>query len=351
MAKAKKLPSGNWRAQVYLGRDANNKRIVRSVTASTKKEAELRAAQIQMTVPGDRMTLRQAFNKYVTARANVLSDTTYREYSRIARNSTRRIMDMDIDSIRQEDVEQFVNEMAASMKPKTVRNYYGVFTTVMKTYRPNVHFTIKLPQREKKRVYIPEPETVRRLHSLLADHWLLVPFLLASQCGLRASEIAGLQYKHIKKDRILIRQARVRGINGAVVKKPKTEAGDRDVPVGEYILSQIGTGSPNDFVVPQTATWISNAWRKFMAKQDEEYFSFHKLRHFFASRALLMGIPKKYVIDMMGHSSARMIDQVYEHIFSSEQDSFMGRLAAENDAFLRESSHDIPHDLSETLIK
>ena len=37
MAKAKKLPSGKWRVQVFLGKDADGKQIRRSITAPTKK--------------------------------------------------------------------------------------------------------------------------------------------------------------------------------------------------------------------------------------------------------------------------------------------------------------------------
>ena len=47
--KAKKLPSGRWRCQVYLGKDKNGKNIYKSVTADTRKEAEYLAAEMQLT--------------------------------------------------------------------------------------------------------------------------------------------------------------------------------------------------------------------------------------------------------------------------------------------------------------
>ena len=43
MATAKKLPSGNWRVQVFVGVDENKKRIYKSFTAPTKKQAEYAA--------------------------------------------------------------------------------------------------------------------------------------------------------------------------------------------------------------------------------------------------------------------------------------------------------------------
>lgn len=45
MAKAKKLPSGNWRVQLFVGVDENGKRKYESFTATTAKAAELMAAQ------------------------------------------------------------------------------------------------------------------------------------------------------------------------------------------------------------------------------------------------------------------------------------------------------------------
>ena len=45
MAKAKKLPSGNWRCRVYSHTDYRGKKIYESFTASTKQQAEMLAAQ------------------------------------------------------------------------------------------------------------------------------------------------------------------------------------------------------------------------------------------------------------------------------------------------------------------
>lgn len=44
MATPKKLPSGNWRMQVYIGKDENGKRLYRSITASSKKDCIVKAA-------------------------------------------------------------------------------------------------------------------------------------------------------------------------------------------------------------------------------------------------------------------------------------------------------------------
>ena len=45
MAKAKKLPSGSWRCQVYDYTDTTGKRHYKSFTAGTRKDAEYQAAE------------------------------------------------------------------------------------------------------------------------------------------------------------------------------------------------------------------------------------------------------------------------------------------------------------------
>ena len=58
MSEARKLPSGKWRNQLYVGRDANGKRIYESFTADTKREADRlaanRARELEMGVQKSR---------------------------------------------------------------------------------------------------------------------------------------------------------------------------------------------------------------------------------------------------------------------------------------------------------
>ena len=50
MAEPVKLPSGNWRIQVFLGRDKNGKRKFKSVTAATKREVKRKADQLELSL-------------------------------------------------------------------------------------------------------------------------------------------------------------------------------------------------------------------------------------------------------------------------------------------------------------
>ncbi len=81
MAKAKKLPSGNWRCLVYIGKDQDGKRKYESVTAPTKKEAEYKAAEIRLHCEShntrtENLTLSEGIDKYIASKENILSPST-----------------------------------------------------------------------------------------------------------------------------------------------------------------------------------------------------------------------------------------------------------------------------------
>lgn len=331
MAKPKKLPSGKWRTLVYIGM-VDGKRKYKSFTADTKSGAEYAALLWKQSRPSaSDLTLRQAYRAYIEDRSEVLSASTIREYERIADSSTSPLMNRRIEDIRLTDVQKEINRLAVGHSPKTVRNRFGLFSAVMGAYRPEVKFAPKLPQRKKTEVYIPDEDVVFRLYGLIQDQnkrWLMLAFLLASQCGLRASEIAALTYSNIdrKKHRIRVCQALVRGSDSQVLKVPKSVSGDRWIPCSADLLEILGDGDAAERIVPVTAYQISHEWKRFICRTDEEPFSFHKLRHFFCSRALLAGIPKRYVADYMGHSGEEMVNRVYEHTFPQARDQFADML-------------------------
>jgi integrase len=277
------------------------------------------------------MTLRQAYRAYILDREK-LSPSTLREYSRIAETSDSPLMGKKISDIRSGDLTREVKRLEKIYSPKSVRNRVGLFTAVMHEYAPEIPLHAKLPKKKNVEVYVPDEAVVVRLYNILLKRksyvYLLRAFILASQCGLRASEISALFFDRINPEtnRVHICAAMVQGIDGQHLKGPKSDAGDRWVPISQAALAVIGNGKPGERVVPLSAAYISTSWHRFITSTGEKPFSFHKLRHFFCSRALLVGVPKKYVAYFMGHSGEQMVDRIYEHVFPSARDAFADKL-------------------------
>lgn len=101
MANAKKLPSGNWRVRVCIGKDDNGKYIYKSFTAETKKEAEYLASEflIKHKEKPSNMTVGDAINKYIASKENILSPTTIASYKEIRRNRLQDLMNISIERL------------------------------------------------------------------------------------------------------------------------------------------------------------------------------------------------------------------------------------------------------------
>lgn len=329
MATAKKLPSGNWRIRIYIGTD-NGKAKYKSFTAETKKDAEFLAAkynQFRIEVDSSSMLLRTAVEKYISSKENIVSPSTIKGYRAIMRNDVQELMNTKIKDITAQQIQIALNEFAVDHAPKTCRNVHGLISAVLKTYRPDISLNTTLPQRKKRDIYVPDEKEVKQLMNLVKGTKLEIPFLLATQCGLRASEISGLEVSSVFPDHIEIKQARVQSENGAVLKSPKSYAGFRSVPIISQFSVFLIEHSVDNRVCPYTSDQISNAWRHFKEANNLPVFlNFHALRHYFPSRCLLMGMPQKYIAEIMGHSSVNMIEKVYQHTFPSAMEMYAQKI-------------------------
>ncbi len=67
-----------------------------------------------------------------------------------------------------------------------------------------------------------------------------------------------------------------------------------------------------EFVMEMEASAISGVWAKFARRgNDLPVYGFQALRHSFASKATLTGVPKEYLVKLMGHSSSCWIRFAY----------------------------------------
>lgn len=339
MASAKKLPSGNWRVRIFIGNDASGKKQYKSFTAATKKEAEFLAAQYNQTqedICRDNITLEEAARAYIAVKSNVLSPSTIRGYNTIIKNSVQSLMKTKIKDITPEQIQSEINELAQSHSPKTCQNVHNFISSVLKFKRVKIILDTTLPQKAKKDIYVPDEKEIKTMHSKISGETIEIAFLLATQCGLRASEISALETDCVFPDHIEIKKARVRGEHGTVLKKPKSYAGTREIPISKELYDKLINSATGTRICPYTSNQISNKWVECRKNHNfPEACNFHALRHHFASKCLLLGMPQKYIAELMGHSSLDMIEKVYQHTFPSAMKQYANKLRKKTSEFMR----------------
>lgn len=351
MAKAKKLPSGSWRVQLYVGTDpTTGKRKYKSFTADTKKEAEYLAAQYQMGIEQEKkspLTIRQAAEEYIALRSNVLSPWSVNTYSRILRRDLLPLHSVCISDIDQDTVQRFVNIFSIDHSPKTVRSVHGFLSTVLSHYAPSLNLNTKLPGKIKTQISIPtDDQIMAAIHS--APGYMPLIIQIAATLGLRRAEICALTWGDISDGCISITKALAKGDdNQWVVKSPKSYSGMRTIPIPDALSASIlakrpAEYDPDDRIFPITPDYITKRWC-ILCKDLGFSCRFHDLRHYNASIMLSLGVPDKYAMQRMGHATTNMLKTTYQHLISAKEQEEAAKIDSYMSKFT-EMQHEMQHE-------
>ncbi|BBF41960.1 prophage LambdaBa04, site-specific recombinase, phage integrase family [Lachnospiraceae bacterium KM106-2] len=334
MAKAKKLPSGQWRALVYDYTDANGKRHYESFTADTKKESEYMAADFSLNKKRRskpiNLTVRESIDEYIKNSDAVLSPTTIQGYNKIKRNSYQEIMEIPLKNLSQEILQNAINSESKrpskrngcnykTVSPKTVKNSWGLIAAVINRYYPSLDYSIKLPAAENVIKELPPPEVIM---NVVKDTEIELPVLLAMWLSFSMSEIRGLKRSSINNGYISIKEVVV-DVNCEAVHKKQAKAFTRirkhEIP--DYIQQLINkTNVGSDELISLSGHAIYMRFKRLLEKNGLPHMTFHDLRHVNASVMAMLRIPDKYAMERGGWKTDKVMKKVYTHTFSEERE-------------------------------
>jgi integrase len=204
-------------------------------------------------------------------------------------------------------------------------------------------------------VDIPNRQEIRAIVERLKGRWR--PLLLtAIFTGLRGSELRGLRWVDLDFDKGEL-HVRQRADRYAAIGKPKSEAGERTVPLTPMVLNTLREWrlacpkSDGGLVFPSAHGRVQQhahiVRRGLIPAQVEggvvretgerdaagipirvaKYTGLHALRHFYASWCINrradggLELPAKVVQERLGHSSIMMTMDVYGHLFPRGDDA------------------------------
>jgi integrase len=232
----------------------------------------------------------------------------------------------------------------------------------------NVRISTDKRSKRKPKAGVDFPST-REVRSMIdAASGRIKPLLLVAVfTGLRSSELRGLRWSDVDlKNGIVHVTQRADRYN--VIGRPKSESGNREIPLGPQVANALREWKlvcprgPHNLVFPNGAGNFenhSNIVQRLLAsvqiaaglsvptkERDSDgkpimkpkYTGTHALRHFYASWCINrkvdggLELPPKVVQERLGHSSIMMTMDVYGHLFPRRTDD--GELAAAEDMLL-----------------
>lgn len=192
---------------------------------------------------------------------------------------------------------------------------------------------IRDPKQKKKDMQIIPQEQSKRLEEILlaSNDPVSLGILLALHTGIRNGELCGLKWGdvcfstgtlHIRRtvERISDLDPLHKAKTKLIIGEPKTASSRREIPLptalcaylkarcgnaDEYILT--GTSKPSE---PHT---LYVRYSRFLRRNGFDSYTFHALRHTFATRGIESGFDTKSLSEILGHSDVTTTLRCYVH--------------------------------------
>ena len=211
---------------------------------------------------------------------------------------------------------------ARSRKLSAIKSFYKYLTVRTKQLQENPVADLEYPKLRKS---LPKYLTMEQSAALLRsvsgvnqkrDYAILMLFL---NCGIRRSELVGLNISDVYEDRIRVigkgNKERFVYFGGACRKAIDAYMAER----GEKVLTDnralFGSRNGNRISVSAVHRLVEKAL--LQAGLDATQFSAHKLRHTAATMMLSGGVDVKTVQEVLGHENLNTT-QIYTHIENTE---------------------------------
>ncbi len=345
MATAKKLPSGSWRCLVYEYTDDTGKRKYKSFTASTKKEAELLAAQYMNDnnqYKGTDLTVKQCIDKFINSKEKVVSPTTLRGYLSLQRNSFEEINNLSVKRLNSERIQAWIGNLAVSRSPKTIKNTYSLFTASVAMFYPDKSFRVTLPQYTQDRTYVPTDDDIEKIIDYFKDDIdMTIAIYLAAFGTLRRSEACGLTANDVDRETntihvhsAMVMDARTRKF--VVKDTTKNPTSDRYIQLPYFVINIL---PKQGRLISITPAVVSHRFDNAFLHNGLRKFRFHDLRHYSASIMHAIGMPDVYIMQRGGWSS----DATLKKIYRGTMDDYEQKFTDITNQYFTDMQHEMQH--------
>jgi integrase len=337
-------------------RDQAGRRHIKSFARKKDAEAWLTKARHEVaqgthTAEAGSVTVAEAGALWLDAcTANGLEPATTRRYrNHLDLHILPRIGSVKLARLSAPMVESFRDELLKSISRPLAKKVIASLKAILSDAQrrglvaQNVASAVSVSSRgrEKRKlvvgVDIPSKQEIATLLDKVDGRWrpLIVTAIFT---GMRSSELRGLRWSDIDFDARLI-HVRQRADETGIMGPPKSAAGDRSIPMAPMVVNALREwrmACPRGeagLVFPNGAGRVENhsniVARGFDPAQvaaglvDGEgrpKYSFHALRHFFASWIIEQDFSPKRAQALLGHSSIQMTFDRYGHLFPNPDD-------------------------------
>lgn len=363
-----KRKDGRWEAR-FIHHYENGKAKYHYVYAATYAEAKERKLMEQTNVSDDQplpprqlCTFAMLAGLWLAQIRRSVRESTYTRYHRIVEKYLLpRLGDQTLAKIDQEHFNALPEELlntgglnGGSLSPKTTADILCVLKSILRYGKkegysvPNTD-ALHCPSKNAKPAGIVSEKNRVRLEQCVLEQRNLtgLGILFTLFTGVRIGELCGLRWEDINFTdfTVCIRRTveRIADLDPAsaqrtkvVLSVPKTENSNRVIPIPEFLMQFLRMYRCDDdcYLLTGNQTYTEPhqyyvRYRKYLKQNCIEEYSFHALRHTFATRCVEAGFDPKTLSEILGHANVTTTMSVYVHPTIRQKRIQMERLTPE----------------------
>lgn len=314
-----------------------------------------------------RMTLGEWLDLWLQVYArNTLKQSTFNSYDSYAKNHFKPALGgILLEDLTSRMLQNFYNYKynEEHLAPKTIRNLnLYLHKALSQAQKEGLILTnpatgVTLPKATRPKVEILTRDEQARLTQASYQHRYGVFIRLVLMTGLRMGELLGLRWEdidfrsnllHVRRSLNRLQKMDTPASGEAhteiVIQTPKTANSMRSIPLlpftcndlmawkrvqeadrsahpEQYVVSGFLVTNPlGGYIEPRT---FSDYYGQMLGAASLKHFTFHALRHTFASRALEQGMDHKTLSTILGHYSVAFTMDTYAHVLTDHKHSEM----------------------------
>lgn len=366
----RKRKNGTWEGRYTIGYDSHGKQKQKSIYGKTRAEVAKKLNEMTSAIQNGsyiapcNLTLSEWLQVWLTSYAYIkVRPSTYASYQAyIERHVSPIIGGLQLQKLTTNQLQVFFNEKRMNgridgkggLSPKTIRNMYNMLhealqqAVINKILSVNISEGVVLPSKEEKEIIVFKPEEQRAIIEAARKDRLGFAIELDFFTGLRVGELCALKWSDID---LAAKEFRVRRTLQRVQKKSsdikgkgkrtqivegatKTKKGNRVIPLTDTMLQKLlvhrarqlfekrrlGKGySDNGYVFANEfggaiePSYLRDVYDRILKSANAPHYTFHTIRHTFATRAIENEMPIKVVSEILGHSSVQLTMDLYCH--------------------------------------
>ncbi len=366
----KKRKDGRYEARYIKGKDDDGKAIWGYVYGKTYKEVkqkrEIKLFDLRRASETKVMSINinSIIDDFLLQESFQVKESTFAHYKNIIDTHVRPDLGSFNSSVlKSTDIENFAyNKLnngrldgSGGLSPKSVKD---MLTLLKKILRYGVqknsineevlHFS--LPKTKKNKIQVLSNEDLKLIVSKTQTSADICAFgiYFCLNTGLRIGEICALKWSDFNFDnktlsvnktmsRIYDSASGAKHKTKIIIDTPKTQTSDRIIPLPDFMIEalmlrkQLITGEDSYFLTGsqkfiEPRTYYAK-YKRFLNDNGLCSYSFHALRHTFATRCIEIGFDPKTLSEILGHSDVKVTLDRYVHPSMDLKRNYMNMLS------------------------